>query len=69
MNAEFEKFIQLAGGVEQARDILQCKPVTIRSIRNGHREVSKSLAKQIIDAFPGELSLSKLLYPETDEAA
>ena len=64
MNAEFEKFIQLAGGVDHAQAILQCRPVTIRSIRNGHREVSKPLAKQIIDAFPGELSLAKLLYPE-----
>jgi len=69
MNAEFEKFIQLVGGVKPAKDVLGCSLVLVQSIRNGNREVSKPMAKQIIDAYPGEISLAKLLYPEATEAA
>lgn len=69
MNTEFEKFIRLAGGVEQAQEILGCSSVLIRSIRNGNRNISKPMAKQIINAFPLDLSLAKLLFPEADEAA
>lgn len=64
MNAEFEKFIQLSGGTDKAKEILDCSLILIQSIRNGNREVSKTMAKKIIDAFPGELSLARLLYPE-----
>ena len=68
MNTEFEKFLRVAGGADEAAKILDCSLVSIRSIRNGNREVSKSMAKKIIDAFPNEFLLSQLLYPK-DTAA
>lgn len=64
MNKEFEKFLTMAGGPSGASSMLDgCSKQLISHIRSGKREVSKKLAKQIIDLYP-EISLSRLLYPE-----
>ena len=69
MNRELEKFLLMVGGPKAASALLDnCSTQLISHIRNGKREVSKGIAKQIIDNYP-EISLSRLLYPETDKAA
>ena len=68
MNNEFERFILLAGSVSAASLLVDnCSKGLISHIRTGKREVSKSLAKQIIDIYP-EISLSGLLYPSEQAA-
>jgi len=64
MNKEFERFIALSGGVLSAsKQLDNCSKQLVSHIRTGKRDVSKKLAKQIIDKYP-EISLIGLLYPE-----
>jgi len=68
MNIEFEKFIEMAGGTVIAGKIINCTMGQISHIRTGRRDVSKNVAKLIIDKYP-ELSLEKLLFPDGEQAA
>lgn len=67
MNKEFEKFVDFAGGTIAAAKILNCSAGQMSHIKTGRREVSKAMAKTITDNYP-QLSLSRLLYPETEAA-
>ena len=63
-NPEFERFIVMAGGAAEAARRHNIPESLISLIRHGKRDVSKNLAKQIIDAYPNEFSLTRLLFPE-----
>ena len=67
MNSEFEKFITVAGGPGSASKALACTEGLISHIRTGKRDVSKALAKSIIDKYP-EISLHSLLFPNGQPA-
>ena len=64
MNQEIVRFIELAGGANNARQILKCSPSQLYKMRVGDRAVTPHRAKVIIKAFP-ELSFYSLLLPNT----
>ena len=69
VNPEFERFVVRAGGPAEASRRHNIPESLISLIRNGKREVSKNLAKQIIEAYPNEFNLSLLLFPKKDRTA
>lgn len=69
VNPEFERFIRRAGGAAEAARRHNIPESAISLIRNGKREVSKNLAKQIIEAYPNEFNLTLLLFPDKDRTA
>ena len=67
MNTEFEEFVQKAGSAANAARMLGCSESLISLIRSGTNQVSKKIARKIVDLYP-EMSLTRLLFPE-DKAA
>jgi plasmid maintenance system antidote protein VapI len=66
-NSEFEKFLGLTASQSAAAESISCKESLVSAIRNGRREVSKGLAKTIVDKHP-QIDLYSLLFP-SDQAA
>ena len=60
-NAEFQKFLVITGGGIRSARAIGITPVKISHITTGRREVSKDIAKRIIDKYP-QISLYNLLF-------
>ena len=60
---EFTRFIKLAGGPEQARQILGVSQGLISLVKHGKRGLNKKHCRTIVEHYP-ELSMIRLLFPE-----
>ncbi|MCP4988303.1 MAG: hypothetical protein GY928_20325 [Colwellia sp.] len=61
MNKEFNRFISMAGGADQAQVVLNCSDSLMVKLVKGNRDISKAIAKTIKDAYP-DIDLYRLLY-------
>lgn len=59
---EFKRFVEWAGGVEKAAELLQCKTQLVQKVMSGKRGVSKENARRILEVGGRRFSLSKLLF-------
>jgi len=69
MNEPFREFVDWAGGIKKASELLEAKPARVGHVYRGIRAVSRDMAERVEKASGGRWKRCVVMWPELTDAA